>query len=321
MGIQNRRDRHIPPFGLAAKGTEKADKVSGSACQRRVDGGLCRLLVAAFPQVDPGLVQKRPDVFYAKQLLSAQHGQQISFQVQHLDAVRAAFNDAAVKPLALAQGFLRQVALGDVLENNRQPTTAGIFHFYSVDFQGPYPGYQFTFESDRLAGSEKRVVALVPVLGDAWKQLPDGFPHHATCAVHTGLAHKCRVDFDVAKIQRCAGWALQLFDNAKAVVHRFEKCAVALFADANFRAQFFYRQAGPDRLFHQSERKLALLLRCFQRLHRLVRRRCKPAHTFKLSQVLGVELAAIVMGNHPDRAYRFPLDAKRHQQTLLGQRQ
>ncbi len=58
----------------------------------------------------------------------------------------------------------------------------------------------------------------------------------------------------------------------------------------------------------------------FQRIERLdcqIRGRCKAGQVFKLPEILGVELAAVIMGDRPDRADGFPLDVKRHEQALF----
>src|SRR4029434_10963282 len=49
-------------------------------------------------------------------------------------------------------------------------------------------------------------------------------------------------------------------------------------------------------------------------------RRGKPAQTDQLPLIFGVELAAIMVGDGPDRADRGPRDVKGHQQALFSRR-
>ena len=52
------------------------------------------------------------DVFNAEQFLPAEQGQQIARKVQNLDAVRAAFNDAAAEYFVLLQDVLCSLSTG-----------------------------------------------------------------------------------------------------------------------------------------------------------------------------------------------------------------
>ena len=49
------------------------------------------------------MVQERPNVFDAQHCLTVLHGEQDAFEVEHLDAIRAAFHNAAAERFALAQ--------------------------------------------------------------------------------------------------------------------------------------------------------------------------------------------------------------------------
>ena len=54
VGIENRRNPHVPPLGFTAQRAEKADEVSLPACRRRRDCRLRRLAVSVVvPERDP----------------------------------------------------------------------------------------------------------------------------------------------------------------------------------------------------------------------------------------------------------------------------
>ena len=112
--IQNRRNLYVPPFGFTAQRAEKTDEVSLPARRRGRDRHSRRLTIFVLPELDPRFVQVRPDVFDAQQGLPVLHGEQIPFEVEHLDAVRAAFDDTTAERFAFAQGILGLLALSDV---------------------------------------------------------------------------------------------------------------------------------------------------------------------------------------------------------------
>ena len=116
MRAGNCRNGDVPPLGFTAKGAEESDESCGFACRRRRDRLSRSLTVLGAPELDPRGVQEGLDVFDAEQFLAAFHGQQIAFEVEHLDAVRAAVDDAAGEGVALAQGVFYQLALGDVVK-------------------------------------------------------------------------------------------------------------------------------------------------------------------------------------------------------------
>ena len=54
-----------------------------------------------------------------------------------------------------------------------------------------------------------------------------------------------------------------------------------------------------------------------QNLDRLVRGRCKPREALKLAQVLGIELAPVVVRDRPERADCFASDVDRNKQSFF----
>ena len=202
--VENRRNPHVPPFGFTAQRAVKADEVSCPARRPRRDRRARRLTVAALPKLDPRFVQVRPDVFDAEQRPPIHHGEQIAIEIEDLDAVRAAFHNAAVELFARLQRFFRVFALDD---------------------------FQAHLEVRRVGGIREFMQA-----------------------------------------------------------HRPEQ----------------------QRLIHRDRPALEL--------RRLVGRRGKRAHAEKLPQILSVELAAVIVGDHPDRADRFPLDVKWNQQAFFDRR-
>ena len=148
-------------------------------------------------------------------------------------------------------------------------------------------------------------------------QFPDGFSERTA---QTRLQLECRIGFDAAKIQRRVFVAVNLFNDEKAFVHRFENGAITFLAGAQLDVERLHGLAGLGGILHQTERSQALRRRCIDCLHRLMGGRRKPAQTFQLPQVLGVELAALVVADRPEGADGFACYVKRNQQTLFDVR-
>ena len=191
-----------------------------------------------------------------------------------------------------AQLFLRPLALGDVFKADPNTMLGRVLDSECMDFKHAPLGNEATLEGDRLAGFEYGVTAQEPILGFASIHLAQSSPDRAADAADAGLQLERWVRFNIAKVQRLARFALYFLDDAKAFAYRFENGALAFFG----------------------------LQHIIQRRQRLVRRRCKAREALKLPQILGVERAVFVVGNHPDRAHRFSANLKRNQQPLCGQR-
>ena len=118
LGVQteNRGYGNVPPLGFTAQGAEETHESRGFASCCRLDRRFRSLTMLAVPELDPRSVEEGPDVFDAEQFLAALHREQVAFEVEHLDAVRAALDDAAGERVALAQSVFGQLALGDIVE-------------------------------------------------------------------------------------------------------------------------------------------------------------------------------------------------------------
>jgi len=179
-----------------------------------------------------------------------------------------------------------------------------------IEFKDASLGTEFTLNPYRFAGSADGVINVYPFLEFVRQDLPQGLAEHP---LQTGLRSEGRIDFNIAKIQRIA---FNFFDDAKAFVDGFKAHAVVVFTFA----QLFDHQARLDRLLPQAERSPALLKRRIQGFRRPKGRRGKAAQTCQLPQVFGVERAARIVGNNPDRADRLAFHVKRKHQALFSQR-
>ena len=152
----------------------------------------------------------------------------------------------------IAKGFFGLFARSNIREDNRNTGMRLNLNAKGVEFQHAVRRHKFTFKPDRLAGSEHAVIGYKSFLGFTRENLPDGF---ADNAFRAGVDFERLVGFQVAKIQRRTGFAINLFDDAKAFVHRLEQRAVALLAGAQrgFRPQAF--EPGPDARGHLARQR------------------------------------------------------------------
>ena len=196
------------------------------------------------------------------------HGQQITVQIKHLDAVRAARDDAAVEGFTFAQGIFRQLALGDVFKDHCDPTLGYALDSEGVDFQSTTMG-QPAFKSGGLTGAENCVKGEETILLFFRERLPNGLADYFAFAAMHG---KCRVEFEITEVQRLACFVLRFLKDAKALINGIEYGAEASFAQAQLCVQRFHFDRNPHRVFHQAAGELCLFFSSIQGRHRLVGR-------------------------------------------------
>ena len=222
----NRRNHDIPPTRLARHRGIKADKTTCAAAGRNCQYSLSCRPVVAMPEIQPGFVQERRHILDAQRFVCIAHRQQVALQIQHFDAVWAAFDNAAIKSLGFMQRVLCQHAVCNVFENNGQSGHVVHHHRGNAHLQPTFTGNQFTLEPDWRAKGQCRVIGGVPVFGNIWKQLSNGFADHSLGRVSTRLHGKSKVGFNINKVQRLACQTLYFFNHTKPIVQGVEQRAV-----------------------------------------------------------------------------------------------